>query len=374
MAAACRYKRCMEFDPFQYMRYAKRLEYADGIFMAGSGMTQPRIEDVGFKEEDWSLKSLCSNYGDPRNVARLAEMYQCGGEQIVLTAGSSEANFLVFATQVSPGEKVIVETPGYPQFRSLASLVQAEVVPLPRRHENGYLPDPAELEKLITDDVRMVVLSNLHNPSMALMPRETMQQVVDIAGKAGVLVLVDEVYIDHLPPGREYSAFNLGDNVIATSSLTKVYGLSALRAGWAAAPADVASRMLDLMDIVDPELPTVTQNLAVRALENLPRLRQAARRLHEQNWPIIKEWAEARDDIEYFQPPGGITLWLRVKGINETGNLATVCRNDYGVLVAPGEYFQSPGWLRIGYRVEPVNLREGLNRLGRAIDDFRSHH
>jgi aspartate/methionine/tyrosine aminotransferase len=112
----------------------------------------------------------------------------------------------------------------------------------------------------------------------------------------------------------------------------------------------------------------------VRALENMPRLRQAARRLHDQNWPIIKEWANSRDDMEYFEPPGGITLWLRVKGIKETGNLATVCRNDYGVLVAPGEYFQSPGWLRIGYRVEPISLREGLARLGRAIDDFRSHH
>jgi aspartate/methionine/tyrosine aminotransferase len=364
----------MEFDPFQYMRYAKRLEYADGIFMAGSGMTQPRPEDAGFKDEDFSLKSLCSSYGDPRNVARLAEMYRCGGEQIVLTAGSSEANFLVFATQVSPGDKVIIETPGYPQFRSLASLVQADVVALPRRHEHGYQPDPAELESLLSDDVRMVVLSNLHNPSMALMPSETMQRIVDASAKVGALVLVDEVYMDHLAPGSEYSAFHLGDNVIATSSLTKVYGLSALRAGWAAAPQHVAARMLDLIDIVDPELPTVTQNLAVRALENLPRLRLAARRLHEQNWPIIRDWADSRDDIEYFKPPGGITLWLRVKGISETGNLATVCRNDYGVLVAPGEYFHSPGWLRIGYRVEPVNLREGLNRLGRAIDDFRSHH
>jgi aspartate/methionine/tyrosine aminotransferase len=364
----------MDFDPFQYMRYAKRLEYADGIFMAGSGMSPPRAEQVGFKDTDFSLTSLCSNYGDPRNVARLAEKYRCGGEQIVLTAGSSEANFLVFASQVAPGDKVIIETPGYPQFFSLASLVQAEVVPLVRRHDRGYQPDIAELKKLLKDDVRMVVLSNLHNPSMAITPRETMQEIVNAAGEAGALVLVDEVYIDHLRPGDDYSAFNLGDNVIATSSLTKVYGLGGLRFGWAAAPEKVVSRMLDLIDIVDPELPTITQNLGVRALENMPRLRQAARRLHDQNWPIIKEWANSRDDIEYFEPPGGITLWLRVKGIKETGNLATVCRNDYGVLVAPGEYFQSPGWLRIGYRVEPISLREGLARLGRAIDDFRSHH
>jgi hypothetical protein len=364
----------MDFEPFQYMRYAKRLEYADGIFMAGSGMAPPRLDQVGFKESDFSLTSLCSNYGDPRNVATLAEKYRCGGQHIVLTAGTSEANFLLFATQLSPGDKVVIETPGYPQFFSLASLVQAQVVPLVRRHDQGYMPDPKQLAEVLTDDVRMVVLSNLHNPSMAMTPRDTMQQVIDAAAKVGALVLVDEVYMDHVKPGQEYSAFGLGDNVAVTASLTKVYGLSGLRFGWAAAPERVASRMIDLIDIVAPELPTVTQNMALRALENLPRLRGAARRLHEQNWPIVKQWADSRKDIEYFTPQGGITVWMRVKGVSETGNLATVCRNDYGVLVAPGEYFQSPGWLRIGYRVEPVSLREGLQRLGRAIDDFRSHH
>lgn len=364
----------MDFEPFQYMRFAKRLEYADGIYMAGSGMPVPRDELVGFKPSDFSLSSLCSNYGDPRNLALLGELYRCGGEQIALTAGSSEANYLAFAAQLSPGDKVIVETPGYAQFSSLASLVGAEVVALPRRPEAGFLPDLVQLKNLIDDHVRMIVLTNLHNPSMALMPREMMGEIIAIAAKAEVLVLVDEVYIDHLKPGAEYSAFNLGDNVVITSSLTKVYGLSGLRFGWAVGPRGLISRMLDLVDIVNPELPTIAQNLGLRALESLPRLRPLARRLHEQNWPIVREWAESRDDVDYFEPPGGITAWLSIRGIDETGNLATVGRNDYGVLVTPGEYFQSPGWLRVSYRIEPTRLREGLGRLGKAIDDFPTQH
>jgi aspartate/methionine/tyrosine aminotransferase len=364
----------MDFDPFQYMRFAKRMEYADGIFMAGSGMIPPRNELAGFKATDFSLDSLCASYGDPRNLARLAEWYDCGGEQIVLTAGSSEANFLLFFAHLSPGDKVVIETPGYPQFFSLASMLQAEVVHLPRRPENGFMPDLTQLKNLMDERVRMIVLTNLHNPTMALMPREIMQQIIDLAAEHGALVLVDEVYIDHLPPGQEYSAFGLGENVAVTSSLTKVYGLGALRFGWMAAPERLAAAALDLVDIVDPELPTITQNLAHRALDNLPRMRLAARRLHEQNWPIVKEWAESRADVDYFEPAGGITVWLSIKGIEETGNLATVCRNDYGVLVTPGEYFQSPGWLRVSYRIEPIRLREGLARLGQAIDEFPAHH
>lgn len=364
----------MDFEPFQYMRYAKRLEYADGIFMAGSGMSPPKPELLTFDADDFSLTSLCSNYGDPRNVAWLAEKYKCGGERIVLSAGSSSANWLVYACQLSPGDKVIIETPGYPQFFSLASLVGAEVLKLPRKAENGFLPDVDQLKSMLDDSVRMVVLTNLHNPSMAFMPKPLMQQIVDACAKVGALVLVDEVYIDHMKPGDDYSAFELGDNVAVTSSLTKVYGLSGLRFGWSAAPERLASRMLDLIDVVDPELPTVAQNLAHRALENLPRLRAHARRLHEQNWPVVREWLETRPELAPFNPPGGITVWFDLKGIDETGNLATVCRNDYGVLVVPGEYFQSGGWLRVGYKIEPVTLRQGLERLGRAIDDFRSHH
>ncbi|MCB9934748.1 MAG: pyridoxal phosphate-dependent aminotransferase [Planctomycetes bacterium] len=364
----------MDFEPFQYMRFAKRLEYADGIFMAGSGMYRPKADLLKFKESDFTLESLCSNYGDPRNVAWLAEHYATSGENVALTAGSSEANFLVFAALLHAGDKVIVESPGYPQFSSLASLVGAEVVKLPRRFEDGFQPDLDEFKKLLDDSVRLVVLTNLHNPSMARMSPEVMREIAAAAAEVGAKVLVDEVYLDHLRPGEgDESALKAGENVVVTSSLTKVYGLSGLRFGWAVGPKKLVSKMLDLADVVDPELSTVAQNMAHRALENLSRLRPVARRLHERNWPVVKEWLESREDVEYYHPPGGITVWMKVNGVEETGNLATVARQDYGVLVVPGEYFQSPGWLRVGYKIEPTSVREGLSRLGKAIDDFKSH-
>lgn len=364
----------MDFEPFSYMRYAKRLEYADGIFLAGSGMPLPRQELLGFKPEDFDLNGLCHNYGDPRVIDSLADRYGCSGENIMPAAGSSEANFFAFACLLSRRDKVIIETPGYPQFFSLASLAGAEAVRLPRRFENGFLPDPAELDKLIDDRTRLVVLTNLHNPSMAHMPVGHLRQIVEVTEKHGVHLLVDEVYLDHLVPGAgDVTVWGLGEHVIVTNSLTKVYGLSGLRCGWAVAPAKLVARMCDLADVVDPELAPITQNLSLRAFQSLARLRPTARRIHEAHWPIMQEWLVSRLDVEYFAPPGGITVWLRVQGVEETGNLATVLRNDYGVLVVPGEYFQSPGWLRVSYRIEPTSLREGLQRIGRGIDDFKSH-
>ncbi|MCF6227865.1 MAG: aminotransferase class I/II-fold pyridoxal phosphate-dependent enzyme [Planctomycetes bacterium] len=364
----------MQFAPFQYMRYAKRLEYASGIFLAGSGMAVPKPDQFSIKPEDVGLDSMCASYGDPRNVNWLADSLRCSGEQVVLASGSSSANTLVFMAAVTTGDKVIIETPGYPQFYSLASIVGAEVIKLPRVFENDFLPDIEQFKKLMAHKPKLIVLTNLHNPSMARIPQDMLKQMIDIAAEVGAIVLVDEVYLDHLKIGdADASAFTLGENVAIPSSLTKVYGLGALRLGWAAAPEKLAARMLDLADVIDPELSPVTQKIAFRGLQALSKLRPLARTLHEKRWPIMKEWLDSRKDVQHFHPPGGITVWLRVDGITETGNLAGIAQRDYGVLIVPGEYFQAPGWLRIGYKIEPSTLRQGLEQLGKAIDDVRSH-
>jgi aspartate/methionine/tyrosine aminotransferase len=364
----------MEFEPFSYMRHAKRLEYADGIYMAGSGMFPPKAADINFSDHDYDLDALCNSYGDPRNIEWLATRYKCSGQNVVLTAGSSEANFFAFSTVLNPGDKVIIEAPGYGQFTSLTTLCGCRPVPLKRRAEDGFAPDLAEFKRLLDDKTKLVVLTDLHNPSMAKLPADLLKDMVKAADKKGAIVLVDEVYLDHLKVGAaDDTSFHYGDNVIVTSSLTKVYGLSALRFGWALAPAKIAAGMLDLADVVDPEISPVCQNMAHKALQNLSRLRSITRGLHERNWAVVAEWLKTRKDIEAFVPPGGIVCWMRIKGLEETGSLATVLRNEYGVLVVAGEYFQSPGWLRIGYKSAASELRDGLSRIGRAIDDLKAH-
>ncbi|MCC6151096.1 MAG: pyridoxal phosphate-dependent aminotransferase [Planctomycetes bacterium] len=364
----------MEFEPFSYMRHAKRLEYADGIYMAGSGMFPPKAQELSFSGQDFDLNALCNSYGDPRNIEWLATRYKCSGQNVVLTAGSSEANFLAFSAVLEPGDKVLIETPGYGQFNSLATFCGCRPVKLKRRAENGFAPDLTEFKRLLDDKTKLVVLTDLHNPSMAKLPADLLKDMVKAAGKKGATVLVDEVYIDHLPLNEhDDTSFHYGDNVIVTSSLTKVYGLSSLRFGWALAPVKIAGTMLDLADVVDPEISPICQNMAVKALANLSRLRSRTRGLHERNWGIVAEWLKTRKDIEAFVPPGGVVCWMRIKGLDETGSLATVLRNEYGVLVVPGEYFQSPGWLRVGYKNPPAELRDGLARIGRAIDDLKAH-
>lgn len=364
----------MEFEPFSYMRHAKRLEYADGIYMAGSGMFPPKAQELSFGERDFDLDALCNSYGDPRNIEWLANRYQVSGQNVVLTAGSSEANFFAYSAVLHPGDKVLVETPGYGQFTSLATFCGCRPVAFKRRAENGFAPDVAEIKRLLDDKTKLVVLTDLHNPSMAKLPADVLKDIIKAADKKGAFVLVDEVYLDHLKIGEhDDTSFHYGDNVIVTSSLTKVYGLSALRFGWALAPVKIASAMLDLADVVDPEISPICQNMAVKALANLGRLRSRTRGLHERNWPIVAEWLKSRDDVEALTPPGGIVCWMRVKGFKETGSLATVLRNEYGVLVVAGEYFQSPGWLRVGYKNPAAELRDGLSRIGHAIDDLKSH-
>ena len=146
--------------------------------------------------------------------------------------GTSGANFLAFAALIEPGDEVLVERPTYEPLLAALGFLGARVRRFERRFENGYRLDLDEIRSLLTDQVRLVVLANPHNPSGVLLPPDEVAGLARIAAQAGAHLLVDEVYrdiwFDEAPP----SHVHLGPNVLATSSLTKSYGLSGLRCGW----------------------------------------------------------------------------------------------------------------------------------------------
>jgi aspartate/methionine/tyrosine aminotransferase len=242
---------------------------------------------------------------------------------------------------------------------------------LPRREENHFLPDPAEFRSLLTGKTRLVVLTNLHNPTMALMPPPLVRELIGMAAEVGAWVLVDEIYLDHVNPGTtDDTCFHYGRNVIVTSSLTKVYGVGVLRCGWVLAPTELASRLLEIIDLTTVIQPGIAQNLGARMLMNAARLRPRARMRHERGMPILRAWARARGDVEVFNAPGGITAAVKVHGLTDSEALCEFLVRRHSVLVAPGSAFQMPGWLRINIAGEPEWLSKALAALGQGLDDW----
>src|SRR4029077_3896737 len=172
------------------------------------------------------------SYGYPPLSQAIAAHNKVDPECVVTSAGTSMANHLAMAAIIELGDEVLIEHPAYGPILDIAQYLQANVKRFRRVEENGWGGDPEEVRRCITPKTRLIVITNLHNPTSVLTPDSVLREIGDIARSAGALVLVDEVYLDALYDDTQRTSFHLGPNFVVTSSLTKVYGVSGLRCGW----------------------------------------------------------------------------------------------------------------------------------------------
>ena len=170
--------------------------------------------------------------------------------------------------------------------------------------------EPEEIERAITKETRLIVLSNLHNPSGALMPAATLRTIGEMAHRVGAHVLVDEVYLDMLFDRGAPFCFPIGQSIapsgdnpfIVTSSLTKVYGLSGLRCGWVLASPPLAKRMWLLNDLYGAVAAHAAERMSVIAFDHLEQFRERAQSLLTANRVVIDAFLDSRSDLECFRP------------------------------------------------------------------------
>ncbi len=132
---------------------------------------------------------------------------------VVTAAGTSMANYLAMAALLEAGDEVLIEHPAYGLLVDAARYIGADVKRFARREENGYAVDPAEVRRAVTPKTRLIVVTNLHNPSSVLTPEAVLREVADIARSVGARVLVDEVYLDAVYENTPRTAFHLGPEV-----------------------------------------------------------------------------------------------------------------------------------------------------------------
>lgn len=308
-------------------------------------------------------------------VGAIARRYQVEPGQVATATGASGANFLVCVALLEPGDDVMVETPGYDPLFAAARLLGARVVHFERRFEEGYALDPERVAKAMTGRTRLVVITNLHNPSGAQASDEALDAVGRLAARAGAHVLVDEAYRESIF-GDQVSedraprapAARLGDVFITTSSLTKSYGLGGLRCGWALASASVAERIRRARDIVDGVGAVPAETASVAAFEHLDRLAARARGILEPNFAAVRSFLDSRPELEYVPPAGGTVVFPRLRGADDADPFIERLLKEEQVGVVPGRFFQAPSHFRLAYGGDRQTLCGGIERMDRLLD------
>src|SRR4029453_8573656 len=234
-------------------------------------------------------------------------------ECVVEPPGTSMANHLAMATVLEPGGEVLIEHPAYGPILDVADYLEAKVKRFRRTEENGWAVDPGEVRRCVTPKTRLIVITNLHNPTSALTPDSVLREIGDIARSIGALVLVDEVYLDAVYEGASRTSFYLGPEFIVTSSLTKVYGVSGLRCGWILARPDLAWKMRRLNDLYAATAVFPGELLSVAAFNHLSLLRERARRIVEADRKLLRDFLAQQTALSAVWTDWGTTSFLRLQ-------------------------------------------------------------
>lgn len=359
----------------RYMEWAKTRSHAK-FNLATSGLIGVPLAEFPLRLDELAITAPGA-YGYAPLQQRLAQHAGVSEECIVAATGTSMANHLAMAALLEPGDEVLLEQPAYGPLLDVAEYLGARVKRLPRRFESGFAIDLEELQRVITSATRLIVLTNLHNPSGALISAESLLAIGKLAHRVGARVLVDEVYLEMLFGQAAPFSFPMGKSIapqnenpfIVTSSLTKVYGLSGLRCGWILAAPELAQRMWLLNDLFGAVAAHPAERLSVMALDHLEQFRERARALLAANRALLDAFLDSRHDLECFRPPAGTVVFPRLAQ-GDPHAFLKLLREEYETTVVPGEFFEMPQHFRIGIGCDTATLRAGLERLSAALDEF----
>lgn len=346
----------------RYMEWVKLRQPAK-YEIGGSGVIQVHVEELPEAIDNLDLNGF-NLYGYRPLLNQIAARYQVKTDQVVTTQGCSMANYLACAALVRAGDEVLVEKPAYEPLLAIPRLLGCKVIRFERKNFAVGIDD---LARKLTSRTRLIVLTNMHNPSGVLTSPEPLKEIGRLARKVQAHVLVDEVYLDFLFDQRPRSAVHLGANFITTSSLTKAYGLDGLRCGWILASPPLAQAIWRLQDFFGVNGAIPAEKISVAAFDNIGRFVARTRTIIETNRPLIDRFMRRHaSQLTWVPPDAGPVCFPRLRSGSVT-ELAGRLRRDFDTGIIPGEFFEMRRHFRLGFGGATGDLRQGLTRLGKAL-------
>jgi aspartate/methionine/tyrosine aminotransferase len=347
-----------------YMHWSKTKSRAR-FNLATSGVAPFPLRELPVNLESLEINGT-NDYGYAPLQQAIAKHHSVDSECVVESLGTSMANHLAMAAIIEPGDEVLIEHPAYGPILDVARYLQANVKRFRRAEENGWAIDPAEVRRSVTSNTRLIVITNLHNPTSVLTPESVLREIGDIARSVGALVLVDEVYLDAVYENTPRTSFHFGPQFVVTSSLTKIYGVSGLRCGWVLAQPDLVWKMRRLNDLYSATPVYPGELLSVAAFQHLHLLRERARRIVDADRKLLRDFLIQQSAISAVWTEWGTTSFVSLRHGNVDAFLERL-QSEFETSAVPGRFFEMPDHFRIGMGVNTEMFAEGLNRIGRAL-------
>jgi aspartate/methionine/tyrosine aminotransferase len=304
--------------------------------------------------------------------SNIAAMYKKAvQENILVTTGSSEANFMAGWHLFEKGDEAVLMTPDYAQMWGLAKTFGLKVKQLWLKEELGWQFDPEDLKSMVTKKTKIIQVCNPNNPTGAVMGNAQRMALIDAAKDSNAWLLSDEIFLGAEREGPiTESLWGYHDRTLVTSGLSKAYGLNGLRIGWLVGQPEVLEEMKAYHDYTTLAPPTLSDHLARIALEPKKRKEILARTrgILQRNYPVIRGWLEEHGTLFSHVPPKACAIcYIKYNMKINSSELAERLRTEKSVLIVPGDHFMMDGYMRVGTGPPTDYLVEGLERVDELL-------
>lgn len=326
-----------------------------------------------YRQRLLELQNECSEWGHPALISAIARQYRVPEKSIHLAYGASNAIYLVSKALLDKGDEIVCERPGYEPLWAAAAQTGCRVRFI-KRQAPGYTLDPERLASLVSSKTKLVVLTNLHNPSGALISDDDLivaAKAVKTVNPKSYLV-VDEIFKD-LAFGRPNPSYKLDRRFITINSLSKSYGLSNLRCGFIIAGPEVISRVRNYFVLAQGGGTRYLESLAALVFDHFEEYREYSREILSANRQAACRTLEPLIDDGVLAgniPEHGCIYFPKVRGHRDTDALARRLAGRYRVFVVPGRFFGDGSRIRLGFGGPPKVIERSLGAFSQALREL----
>ena len=326
------------------------LERGKTYYTSNSGLIELREE-------------VCKWYERKYNVS-----YNPATESII-TVGGSEGIDLALRAMLNPGDEVIIPEPSYVSYVPCVSLAGGKPVIIDLKNENKFKLTEEELASHITDKTKVLILSYPNNPTGAIMTKEDLEPIAELAKKHDLYVISDEIYSEltytEEPHFSIASLPGMQERTIVINGFSKAYAMTGWRLGYALAPKDIAKLMVKIHQFCIMCAPTTSQYAAIEALKNGDKdIANMRKSYDERRRYLLKRLSDI--GMPAFEPQGAFYIFPSIQGFGMSSDeFATKLLESQKLAVVPGNAFgnSGEGFIRISYAYSIDQLREALDRI-----------
>ena len=328
--------------------------------------TPPEIVEAAYTSMKAGKTKYSSSYGENNLRQKLAELHGVKAENVVITPGSKWGIFATMFLMMKGGGNVIIPTPYWTAYDLIAKSLGAQTKLLKTEFEKEWKVDLDKLENLIDQETRMIILNNPNNPTSKVMDAETLDGIVEIANKKGVIILSDEVYSTiAFTKTKSILEYDGNCNHILSTGFSKTFTMTGWRVGYIIANKMIVDNITRLNQITINNVPVFIQEAALKGLEMQKQLSNKIKEEYEERAKMASKTL-AKAGLAFTKPEAPFYVFPKCPGLDS--EKFTLDLLDKGVAVAPGTSFGDyREHFRISLTAPRAEIKVALDKISEAV-------